>query len=517
MMFLTPAEEMASVRRAAQRAGCVVRELAIQQTSMGPRAVGKLTCRDGWGAARLLLAQAIEDSETAGARDVALALRRDNPRDEDFARAVHAYVKRNVAFVREQGEVFTGSAYTLGMRGGDCDDHARLVYALARAGGLGAVLAFLHCDPPEDEPTHAVAQLCVDGRCQWAETTVDAFFGEHPLAAAGRLGLLDEREDLAKGVRIMSEKSLGSQEEADARALATLGFLVCPDDRVTPDIVKDAQRSMGGGLVVDGILGPKTRRAIAIRLPQDEFGMGYLAALGAESSHTADLSDDFFSDLKTYAAELQMDPVWMLDVMYSESGLRSTAKFGGPDRTQGNPKGILSTGLIGFMDVRLCGTPDNSRAAHDRFAQVSPEGQLQCVRQFWLPMKGKARSAANLYQYNFVPASLARGTDDDTVIAAEDGVGYHGQEADFYRVNAGYLDVDKNGAITVGDLAARLEKSKHIDNDRTKPLQPRYAEALARLGVSASAPSSGGGLSGVVVGGVLLLAVGLGAAIGHFR
>lgn len=59
----------------------------------------------------------------------------------------------------------------------------------------------LHCDPPEDEPTHAVAQLCVDGRCQWAETTVDAFFGEHPLAAASRLGLLDEREDLAKGVQ----------------------------------------------------------------------------------------------------------------------------------------------------------------------------------------------------------------------------------------------------------------------------------------------------------------------------
>lgn len=509
---------MASVRRAAQRAGCVVNELAIRDTSLGRRAVGKVTCLDGWGAARLLLAQAIEDSETAGARDLALQLRRQAPSDEAFARYVQRYVKENVAFVRERGEVFTGSAYTLGSKGGDCDDHARLVYALATAGGLDAVLAFLHHPAPFDEPTHAVAQLCVQGQCTWAETTIDARFGEHPLDAAKRLGLLDAREDLATEVRIMSEKSLGSQEEADQRAMFLAGFL-CEDENPSRESIKAAQRAMGGGLVVDGILGPKTRRALAIRIPQDEFGMGYLAAAeAAATSLTSDLPDHFFEDLKRYAAELQMDPVWMLDVMFSESGLHSTAKYGGPDRTKNNPKMILSTGLIGFMKVKPCGMPDDSRESHDRFAEVSPAGQLACVRQFWAPMKGRAESAANLYQYNFVPKSLERGTSDDTVIAAKDGTGYGGQEADFYRVNAPYLDVDHSGEITVGDLGERLEKSKRVNGNLDGELVPRYAEALRRLGASSFAsPSSSTPIGGIVIGGVLLLALGLGAAIGHYR
>lgn len=197
------------MRRAATRAGCVVRSLTTGVTSAGERAIGRVDCPDGWAAARMLLASAQEDARTSGARELALALRRIAPSDEAFARAVQAYVKSRVRFEREIGEVFQNAEYTLATGVGDCDDHARVVYALAMAGGLPAVMAYLYHAPPADtQPTHAAAQLCPDRECRWAETTIDARFGEHPLEAAERLRLVNARQDLAREVRTMNERDL---------------------------------------------------------------------------------------------------------------------------------------------------------------------------------------------------------------------------------------------------------------------------------------------------------------------
>ncbi len=308
IFYATPQEEANALRRSAARAGCRVDAVAIGKTSAGARALGRVSCPDGWAAARMLVALGAEDSRTPGARDLALRLRRSAPSDAEFARALHAFVKDRVRFVREAGEVFQGSAYTLAMGAGDCDDHARVMYAIARAGGLPAVMAFLHRG---QGPTHAVAQMCPGASCEWAETTVDADYGEHPLAAADRLGLLKSRGDLAQKVRIMSEKDLpavpggyvkanpAERVTSDVRALQRLGFLgpwECADTIAAdhPDFrgaVASFQRRAGGaaaGLVVDGMIGPRTRAAIARALPaSDEWAMGYIAAAAPANARIA--------------------------------------------------------------------------------------------------------------------------------------------------------------------------------------------------------------------------------------
>lgn len=269
----------------------------MRDTMQGPAAVGRVGCRDGWAAARLLLASAIEDSQTAVARDIALGLRRESRTDLEFAANVHEYVKRTVRFFREPGETFTNTGYTLGMGGGDCDDHARAVYALAAAGGLGVAMAFLHhgdaAAADRRGPTHAVAQLCAGGACHWAETTVDARLGEHPFAAADRLGLLGARGDLAKEVRIMTERDLRpvpagfdgrtspAQLALDVQALGALGLCTGNPTHAGDAAFRGAVRTFQIGhppLWDDGLIGPQTRAAIVRALPPGELADGYRAA-----------------------------------------------------------------------------------------------------------------------------------------------------------------------------------------------------------------------------------------------
>lgn len=280
--YASPAAEADAIRRAVARvSGCSVRTLKVA----GPNVAGNVVCGDGWGAARLLLALADEDARTRGAKNLAADIRRRAPSDEAFARAIHAFVLQRVRFARETGEIFQSGAYTLTHGFGDCDDHFRVAYALAVAGGLRAQLGLLHHgdDASSDMqgPAHAAAILCPAGECAWAETTVPAFYGEHPIAAARRLGLATERSDIASEVVIMSTDDLPpvpsdfeshnppAQVTLDAEALQRLGFLSAeslPSDAADPELrqaVLAFQRAKGG-MKQDGLLGDlETRPAIA--------------------------------------------------------------------------------------------------------------------------------------------------------------------------------------------------------------------------------------------------------------
>ena len=80
-------------------------------------------------------------------------------------------------------------------------DHARLLYALAVAGNRGAKLVFFEED---GQPVHVVAMLeDADGSWQWAETTIDAEYGEQPHDALARL-------DLGADANPMSHTSMGA-------------------------------------------------------------------------------------------------------------------------------------------------------------------------------------------------------------------------------------------------------------------------------------------------------------------
>lgn len=291
MLYPSPIEEAGALRRAASRAGCRVLELR----GADGRVRGVVECPNGWGAARLLVALGAEDRTSPWARELAAELRALAGDDASYAQAILAFVKERLKFVREApgAELFQSGPYSLLTGEGDCEDHARLVYALAVAGGLGARFAFLHRG---GGPTHAVAQLRVNGAPTWAETTIDARLGEHPIDAGRRLGLLHSRSDITQGVQIMTEKNLkpippgfllannATQVQRDAQALAVLGYLSTDvaatisdptDERFRLAVLAFQEKT---GIKVDGLIGPQTRRTIAGALTPDEFGMGYVAA-----------------------------------------------------------------------------------------------------------------------------------------------------------------------------------------------------------------------------------------------
>lgn len=145
----------------------------------------------------LLVERADEDAGDPDVRDLALRLRAAAMHDPPvIARMIHGWVQAAVRYVPETRETFARARYTAHMGAGDCDDHAALVAALARAAGLRVAIVAM---PSDVEPRHVVAQLDAgDGAgWQWAETTIAAAFGEHPTAALRRLRATD-RADLER-------------------------------------------------------------------------------------------------------------------------------------------------------------------------------------------------------------------------------------------------------------------------------------------------------------------------------
>ncbi len=189
------------LRAAAKRAGMTV--LGLERVP-APSGAGwcwsaRLSFRDPWAAARLL--QDLSDQDAADPVVVAWALQIRAAALESvgldqgptvtpemrtvIGAAIVENVQGQVQFIHEPEERFASARETMAAGAGDCDDHARLVYALGRAAGLPAKLLFFE---DEGEPVHVVAQLG-DGRgMRWAETTLPAEFGEHPYDALERVG-----------------------------------------------------------------------------------------------------------------------------------------------------------------------------------------------------------------------------------------------------------------------------------------------------------------------------------------
>jgi hypothetical protein len=178
---------------AARGTGC--RIVQVRQDAGEPRV--ELACSSGWAAARYLLELARRDARDPVIVRLAKRARELAPDDLGFARALYFFVQKAIRFEREKGEVFQSGPVTLRRGAGDCDCHARLMLALLLAGGMRARLAFLHRG---EGPIHVLAQVHLSGGWVWLETTVKgAHFGEHPVAAARRLGVI--RRDVGGNMR----------------------------------------------------------------------------------------------------------------------------------------------------------------------------------------------------------------------------------------------------------------------------------------------------------------------------
>jgi lysozyme len=158
---------------------------------------------DPWAAASFLVAVAKEDLGDPMVWRVGLALSAVSASDVDYAARVQAWVQKNIRFQKEPVETFQSSRYTIETRVGDCDCHARLVYALLGVRGIEARFAFLA--DKDGLPRHVWTQAHVARVWADLETTIPANFAETPLVAAKRLGLRT-RTDLVDdgGVRTMA-------------------------------------------------------------------------------------------------------------------------------------------------------------------------------------------------------------------------------------------------------------------------------------------------------------------------
>lgn len=541
VFYASKGDELVAVRRAAARAGCAVRRVGLEPARLavgggvtalaegvGPSSavVGALTCRDGWQAARLLLALAVEDSRTPGAERIAGELRQAAPHDEDFARAVHAYVARRVRFVREQGEIFQSGAATLSRGAGDCDDMFRLVYALAVAGGLDAKLAILHhganAPPSMRGPTHAVALLCPNGRCAFAETTVAASYGEDPNAAARRLGLTSDRTDIAREVTTMTEandlaplpegfreRNDPAQVALDAEALQRLGFLDCerepatvgdPTDPELRQAVADFQSARG--LVADGLLGPTTRLTLARALREagtEGFDYPGLSGLGDDVVKvTGDLTREFLLEVRAMALRFRSKGSaataedW-LRVWLNESGINSHRPNGAGAPYYGlNQMGISEQRAAGFLG-----------SVADWLA-LSNVDQLPYVERFYVNAirnnTGGDFSVLDgpgaIYVATFAPAFLRHASDANFPLYRSPS----GQ----YTANKGFDRDPVKGFITPGDLARTVAAFDGMTN----ATGVRWREVKARIGALGEATPQRS-IAGVVAGaGIFLAALG---------
>jgi hypothetical protein len=538
--YANPGDELVAVRRAAARAGCQVKRLTLGPARIvigggvsaldrgdGPSAVvSSMMCRDGWQAARLLLALAIEDARTPGARRIADELRKVAPSDEDFARAVHSYVATRIRFVREQGEIFQSGSNTLNRGAGDCDDMFRLVYALAVAGGLDAKLGVLHhgadAPPAMRGPTHAVALLCPHGRCDFAETTVAAAYGEEPNDAARRLGLTNDRTDIAREVLTMTEADLPplpdgfrdrndpAQVAVDCEALQRLGFLNCevepatlgdPTDPLIRQAVAAFQKAHR--LVADGLLGPTTRLTIAQALREaGTEGFDYPGLSGLDDAPpvkvTGDLTQDFLLAVRAMALRFRARGAtataedW-LRVWLNESGINSHRPNGAGAPYYGlNQMGVKEQAAAGFL-----GTPADWLA-------LSNEDQLPYVERFYVnAIRNNAGGDFSvldgpgaIYVATFAPAFMRHASDPAfPLYSAPTGA---------YNANKGFDRDPVKGFITPADLARTVAAFDGMTN----ATGVRWREVKARVAALGEATPSRS-LAGVVAGaGIFLAALG---------
>jgi transglutaminase-like putative cysteine protease len=438
--FSSPTEQANAIHRAASRARGKVVAIGVRDTSVGPYVAARLSFGDPWGAARFLVAISAEDAETPGARDLALSLGAGRP---GFVEAAFRYVQRSVVFAREAGEVFQQGSYTLAIGAGDCDDQARLLYAVLVAGGARARLVFL-TRPGATGPVHVVTQACVAGAWQWLETTIAARMGEAPYAAAERLGLLRDRADIARDAVILDERTL---EPTYVRKALTVA-----------------------GVVAMGALATAPSRANTSDLS---------SALATAPSHanTSDLSSGFFRGVEAMAARARgkgadVDGSDFLAVWNGESAIRAKASGRNADGSYDYGLNQLHD-VPGLRAVGWTGTPE-------AYLALTAEQQLPYVEAYYNRVIGSAwpriSGGRGLYVANGWPGALSRGLDtrdDGAILATKNDAGYYTS-----------FDPAGSGVNTPAQVDAWIARWQAVN-------RTRWNEAIARLEVEGGAPAPG--------------------------
>lgn len=103
----------------------------------------------------------------------------------------------------------------------------------------------------------------------------------------------------------------------------------------------------------------------------------------------------FAQKVTEIASWLQIDPNWLMQVMYAESRLKATAQ----NRQKGN---LVAAGLLQW--TKASGMPGAPASA----LQYDHLRQLDWVRQYFAPYRGKLHSYFDVYLVTFFPAAVGK-------------------------------------------------------------------------------------------------------------
>lgn len=213
------------------------------------------------------------------------------------------------------------------------------------------------------------------------------------------------------------------------------------------------RRSQGMGYYNNG-----TSRALEGGLPYD-FNAAYEALHAEDEAHVQQQSwqgdwavaqDDalifqdavttntaaFLQRVRDISTTLQINPNWLMGVMYFESRLNHQAV----NRVSG------ATGLIQFMPATARGMGTTTQA----LAQLTNVQQLDYVLRYYQPYRGRMHRYLDCYLVTFYPYAVGR--PESFVLGSERSPE---RVALIARQNAG-LDLNRDGQISVGEVRERL-------------------------------------------------------------
>jgi hypothetical protein len=144
-------------------------------------------------------------------------------------------------------------------------------------------------------------------------------------------------------------------------------------------------------------------------------------------------SPSFRAKLVTVAEELGINPDWLATVMAFESMGTFSASVQNPF--------TKATGLIQFMPA----TAKRLGTTIDALKAMTSEAQLDYVKAYFEPMKGRLKSLEDTYLMVFFPKFI--GQPSSTVVFKAGDIGY--------KQNAGF-DPRKTGVITVGAITSTI-------------------------------------------------------------
>jgi hypothetical protein len=155
--------------------------------------------------------------------------------------------------------------------------------------------------------------------------------------------------------------------------------------------------------------------------------------------------DAFTAKVRGIAADIGIQPEWLMGVMWQESKLRPYAR----NATSG------ATGLIQFMPS----TAKELGTTLDALATMDAVTQLDYVLKYFRPYAGRLHSFADTYFAVFFPAAI--GMPDDWVLSAAN------LPASKVAAQNNIYDINRDGKITVAEVKDRLPDVDAVKKKRT--------------------------------------------------